>query len=104
MKKSKKIILRSMPIVMACLTIVTMLTTMPVYAVTSGVDPNYPTGGNQFTTVSTLGGSLWSTITLIAQIAAFAAIIFAGLRYMFASADQKADIKKQTIIWSFISC
>lgn len=37
---------------------------------------------------------IWKTVTTIVQILAFAAVIFAGLRYMFASADQKADIKK----------
>lgn len=36
----------------------------------------------------------WNTIRLILQIAAIAAVVFAGVRYMFASADQKADIKK----------
>ena len=30
----------------------------------------------------------------IVQILAVAAVVFAGVRYMFASADQKADIKK----------
>ena len=40
---------------------------------------------------------VWGTVSLILQILAVAAIVIAGIRYMFASADGKADIKKQTI-------
>ena len=40
---------------------------------------------------------IWGTVTLILQVLAVAAIVFAGVRYMFASADGKADIKKQTV-------
>lgn len=40
---------------------------------------------------------VWSTVLTILQIAAVAAIVIAGVRYMFASADQKADIKKGMI-------
>lgn len=40
---------------------------------------------------------IWGTVVLIMQILAVAAIVIAGVRYMFASADAKADIKKQTI-------
>jgi type IV secretory pathway VirB2 component (pilin) len=38
--------------------------------------------------------NVWATIVTIVQILSVACIVFAGLRYMFASADQKADIKK----------
>lgn len=38
--------------------------------------------------------NVWATIALLVQIASVAAVVFAGLRYMFASADQKADIKQ----------
>ena len=37
---------------------------------------------------------VWGTMIVVVQIAAVACVVFAGLRYMFASADQKADIKK----------
>ena len=39
----------------------------------------------------------WSTVATIVQILSVACFVFAGLRYMFASADQKADIKKGLI-------
>lgn len=38
--------------------------------------------------------SIWGTVAVIVQILSIACVVFAGLRYMFASADQKADIKK----------
>ena len=41
--------------------------------------------------------NIWATVTVIVQIFAVAAVVFAGLRYMFASSDQKADIKKGLI-------
>ena len=40
---------------------------------------------------------IWGTVSLILQVCAVAAVVFAGVRYMFASADGKADIKKQTV-------
>lgn len=41
---------------------------------------------------------VWSTVLTILQIAAVAAIVIAGVRYMFASAEEKADIKKGMVI------
>ena len=37
---------------------------------------------------------VWGTVLLILQILSVAAIVIAGIRYMFASADGKADIKE----------
>ena len=44
--------------------------------------------------ITAAAGRTWATVVTIVQILAVAAVVFAGLRYMFASADQKADIKK----------
>jgi len=38
--------------------------------------------------------NIWATIAIVVQVLAVAAVVFAGLRYMFASADAKADIKR----------
>lgn len=46
--------------------------------------------------VSLLTGNIWSTISVVIYTLAIGAVVVAGLRYMFASADQKADIKKST--------
>ncbi len=40
---------------------------------------------------------IWNTILSLIRIAAFAGIIFAGVRYLYTSADQKADIKKSLV-------
>ena len=38
--------------------------------------------------------NIWATIATVVQVLSVSAVVFAGLRYMFASADTKADIKK----------
>jgi len=48
--------------------------------------------------VENLVNNVWGTVALVVQVLAIACVVFAGLRYMFASADAKADIKKQTVI------
>lgn len=48
-------------------------------------------------------GNLLSTIITILQIVAVAGIVVCGIRYMLASADQKADIKK-SMIYLVIGC
>jgi len=88
MKKFTKILLKIMPIV---LVVVIMIGS--VY----GIDPRDPGTGTANTEVSSLANKVWGTIVSVVQILAIAAIVIAGVRYMFAGADSKADIKKQTI-------
>lgn len=96
MKKSKKIILRILPVLLVMLLVVTT----NVFAAndTPAISASNPQGGTAIGKITTLGGNIWSTVQVIVQIAAIAAIVFAGVRYMFASADDKANIKKQTVI------
>lgn len=94
MKKSKKIFLRVLPI----LIVLMVFFTSSVFCNTVTVKPGAPTGGKAIDSITNLGANIWSTIAVIVQIAAIAAIVFAGVRYMFASADDKADIKKQTVV------
>jgi len=54
--------------------------------------------GNASGTITGKVGGIWATVSTVVQILAVAAVVFAGVRYMFASADAKADIKKQTVI------
>lgn len=99
MKKTKKIILRIIPVLFACLAVITVLGNAGVLAAGDyGISTDLPSGGEELDSVTNLAGSIWTTVTTVAQVAAFIAIIFAGVRYMFASADSKADIKKQTVI------
>src|SRR5574344_1943528 len=92
MKKSKKILLRILPAFMFG---IMLLCNGCVFADINPADPN---GGTAISNVTQLGKDVWATIRILVQIAAIAAIVFAGVRYMFASADQKADIKKQTVV------
>lgn len=96
MKNSKRIILRAIPVLF-------MLVAMVFVAGGSifgdAINPGLPyTGTNKIEGVTNLAGTIWNTVAVILQILAIAAIVLAGVRYMFASADAKADIKKQTVI------
>ncbi len=95
MSKSKKFILRAIPVLL----LVIVLVASPVLAISdTGISTDIPTQGSGVQTVDNMATQVWGTVVTIAQIAAFAAIIFAGVRYMFASADDKANIKKQLVI------
>ncbi len=92
MKKSKKILLRVLPVLM----VMFVLIASPIF----GIDVKDPDslGGKGSTDISNVAGNIWQTISTVVQVVAIAAVVLAGVRYMFASADAKADIKKQTVI------
>lgn len=94
MKRSKKIFLRVLPVLMVCL----VLFSFSFVFADEPIKPEISVKGNASSKVSNLTGNMWATVTTVIQVLAVAAVVFAGLRYMFASADQKADIKKQLII------
>ena len=95
MSKSKKFILRAIPVLL----LVIVLVASPIFANGDGIPTTMPSSDNgSIGTVDNMATQVWGTVVTIAQIAAFAAIIFAGVRYMFASADDKANIKKQLVI------
>ena len=91
MKKMNKIMIVLMLVVVAFSFVA------PVFGVTFDPDvlKNAQGASND---VESLVNSVWGTVALVVQVLAIACVVFAGLRYMFASADAKADIKKQTII------
>lgn len=41
---------------------------------------------------------IWGTANILIQIISVAIMVFTGIRYMFTSADARADIKRQTVI------
>ena len=57
-----------------------------------GSDSNY---------ITKVTKNFWFNFSFVVQILAVAAVVFAGVRYMFASAEAKADIKQQTMILIF---
>lgn len=93
MKKSKKVVIRTLTVIMM---LVLVFTANIISA--AAITPGDPRTGSEISGITNLGGRVWSTVAVIVQIAAIAAIVFAGVRYMFASADDKANIKKQTVI------
>lgn len=102
MKKSKKIFLRVLPVLIVAVMMFTFSFNF-VSAANNATEPisndlSSMTGGNGSKTLNSTAKNIWSSVTLILQILAVAAIVFAGVRYMFASADAKADIKKQMVI------
>lgn len=98
MKKSKKIFLRVLPVLMVFMVMFTIAGNFLLAAEPISTDFNKMAGGNASTKLDNTAKNIWASVTLILQILAVAAIVFAGVRYMFASADAKADIKKQMII------
>ena len=85
MKKAKILLI----ITMMCLVFTS------VYAIDlPSVDDDLTYGQEASQEVKTVAGGAWATVIIVAQILSVAAVVFAGVRYMFASADQKADIKK----------
>ncbi|MEG2460390.1 MAG: hypothetical protein RSB51_03075 [Clostridia bacterium] len=57
-----------------------------------------PSGGNVAEDVEPLMNNIWATVSIVFNVLAFAAILFAGIRYMFSAADARADIKRQTVV------
>ena len=65
-----------------------------VFAISVPTDEDLVGTQTGASTVTGAAQGMWATVVTIIQILAVAAVVFAGVRYMFASADQKADIKK----------
>lgn len=63
----------------------------------TGFDPSIIDKGEAVSQFETPIGKIWNTFVYIVQIAAIACIVIAGIRYMFASANEKADLKKSLI-------
>ena len=94
MKKAKKILLTVLPVMMLVLVV---FVTFGSNVLATGVSTEFPAGNTGSSTVDTIAKNAWGTVLSVLQILAFAAVVIAGVRYMFASADQKADIKKGMI-------
>ena len=98
MKKSRKIFATVLQILM--LVAVMFVSFAPSIMAAGNATVNKINGlanGSGVNSIDTSVKKVWSTVLTILQIAAVAAIVIAGVRYMFASADQKADIKKGMI-------
>ena len=81
-----------------CSILVLCIMLMGVSLVYADEPKNPGTGGAAVPEVETAASNVWATAEKIVQILSVAAIVFAGLRYMFTSSSGKADIKKETAI------
>lgn len=98
MKKSRKIFATVLPILMLVAVMFVSFAPSVLAATNATVEKvNGLAKGTGVNSINTSVNKVWSTVLTILQIAAVAAIVVAGVRYMFASADQKADIKKGMI-------
>ena len=102
MKKSRKIFATVLPILMLVAVMFVSFAPSVLADTTTNTNVvqdvmNIASNSDGIGKVNTAVGTIWSTVLTILQILAVAAIVIAGVRYMFASADQKADIKKGMI-------
>lgn len=92
MSKSKNLFLRILPMLMVAILVIGG----NVFA--DGISTSWPSGGTAASNITNTTNNIWATVKTVVNVLAIAAIVIAGVRYMFASADTKADIKQQTII------
>lgn len=59
--------------------------------------PHNPGSGNVHDDIKNTMKNAWDTIATIVQMLAVGCVVFAGVRYMLSSADQRADIKQGMI-------
>lgn len=96
-------------IILVTISIVMSLSFIPnIYAANSnelgtGFDKSLLATATVDTKIENVTIRMTSTILTILQMAAVAGIVICGIRYMFTSADQKADIKR-SMIYLVIGC
>ena len=76
--------------IMICLMMAVMLVTANVYAANAA----FPNESGSVGRLETVVGNTWQTASTVIQVLAVACVVFAGVRYMFASAEKRADIKR----------
>ena len=94
----KKFILRMIPILMVC-----VMMFAPTLLALNGDDvkTTMTEAGDATYKVDDIKGPVyrvWNTIATVLQVVSVAAIVFAGVKYMLAGADEKANIKNGMIV------
>lgn len=64
----------------------------------SDVDVDFPSPQGDITKVENSVTSFGATFAFVAQVLSVAAVVFGGLKYMFAAPDERANIKRGLII------
>lgn len=70
-----------------------------IFAVNMPTNPGYNPNNVVSTDITNAANSFVATFITLVQVACVATLVVMGLRYMFASADGKADIKKGITVW-----
>ncbi len=90
----KKFMLRVMPIVLVALVVLAG----PVFALDIDNTFNHANDASATDTAGRVINNVWGTVLTVLQILAVAAIVFSGVKYMFAGADEKANIKNGMLV------
>lgn len=63
------------------------------------INKNFSNGSRsgRYSKFNSAKSKIWGVLLTVLQVASIAGVIFAGVRYMFASSDSKADMKKSMI-------
>ena len=85
----KKFMLRVMPIVLVALVVLAG----PVFALDIDNTFNHANDASATDTAGRVINNVWGTVLTVLQILAVAAIVFSGVKYMFAGAEGKAEFK-----------
>ncbi len=75
-----------------------MLRVMPIVLVAVLVLCNGAVYAKKITAITNFAQNIADTVITVVQILAVAAVVLAGVRYMFAGADKKAEIKDSMIV------
>ncbi len=90
----KKFMLRIIPVVLVALVVISN----SVFALDITQTFNQANQQSHSQTATNFINGVWGTVLTVLQILAVAAIVFAGVKYMFAGADEKANIKNGMLV------
>lgn len=90
----KKFMLRIIPVVLVALVVISN----SVFALNIDQTFNQANQQSHSQTATNFINGVWGTVLTVLQILAVAAIVFSGVKYMFAGADEKANIKNGMLV------
>ncbi len=80
--------------IIASLVVVCMVVLTGIFVTTYAVNASFPSGSSATSALTGAVGRTWNTVSLVVQVIAVATVVFAGVRYMYSSAEKRADIKR----------
>lgn len=83
----------------ALMLLVLVISVSNIFAVKMPVNPGYDANNVTNNDVKTKANSIMGTFVFLVQIACVVTVISMGLRYMLTSAEGKANVKKDLVVW-----